>query len=121
MCKLVEAESNQGNKFMVADIKKNYILNIIKNAHICPAIDEIILFGSSLEERCTTDSDIDIAIFGKKDESHFLTSKSYHEFTKKVFQFGDFQDYDVLYFQNNKRDKSGVLKCIQLGESIYQQ
>lgn len=119
MCKLVEAETNQGNKFMVADIKKDYILNIIKNAHLCSAIEEIVLFGSALEERCTVESDIDIAIFGKKHETPFLTSKSYQEFTKKVFQYGDFQDYDMLYFREDQRQKTGIYNSIRQGETIY--
>ncbi len=119
MCRLVEIKTNQGEKCRVADIKKEYIMNIIKNAHICSAIDEIILFGSAIEERCTEHSDIDIAIFGKKSEHQFLTSKSYRDFANRIFQYGEFQDYDMLYFRRNQKYTDGILRDISKGETIY--
>ena len=61
MCKLISI----GNGKAIADIKHKYIKNITRQAHECKNISRIVLFGSSLEERCTEKSDIDIAVFGK--------------------------------------------------------
>ena len=119
MCRLVELRTNDGRICKVADIKKDYIVNIIESAHICPAIDEIILFGSTIEERCTEDSDIDIAIFGRKPKQQILTSKTYRNFARKVYQFGKFQDYDMLYFRNDKEITDSIINNIRCGEVIY--
>jgi predicted nucleotidyltransferase len=68
MCKLVDCHTNYGEICKVADIKANYISNIVNTAHICANIERIVLFGSALEERCKDISDIDILYFqnGKK-------------------------------------------------------
>jgi hypothetical protein len=52
MCKLVDCHTNYGEICKVADIKANYISNIVNTAHICSDIERIVLFGSALEERC---------------------------------------------------------------------
>ena len=119
MCKLVEVMTNDGRVCRVADIKKDYIVNIIRNANVCPAIDEIILFGSAIEERCTEESDIDLAIMGKKSRTQILTSKSYRDFARKIYQFGKFQNYDLLYFRNDRKGKDHILDDIRRGEVIY--
>lgn len=119
MCMLVDIYTNTGKQIKVADIKKDYIVNITKQAHLCPAIDKIVLFGSAVEERCTEESDIDIAIFGNLSEYQFLASKEYRQFATLIYQYGDFQDYDILYFRTGKKDKSNILKQIDKGETIY--
>ena len=58
MCRLVKF----GQGYQIAEIKLPYIENIVRRATKSPHIDRIVLFGSSLEERCTVDSDIDIAV-----------------------------------------------------------
>ena len=90
MCKLVEVMTNDGRVCRVADIKKDYIVNIIRNANVCPAIDEII-----------------------------LTSKSYRDFARKIYQFGKFQNYDLLYFRNDRKIKDHIFGDISRGEVIY--
>ncbi|MCD7954622.1 MAG: nucleotidyltransferase domain-containing protein [Lachnospiraceae bacterium] len=119
MCKLVEITTNHGGRCKVADIKKKYVLNIIQSASKCQAIQEIILFGSTTEERCTEDSDIDIAVFGDKTEYQMLSSNSYRHFTDAVYKYGDFQDYDILYFRYTKLPKADILKDIKKGYCIY--
>ncbi len=119
MCKLVEVMTNDGRVCKVADIKKDYIENIIRNADICAAIDEIILFGSAIEERCTEESDIDIAIMGRKTRTQILTSKSYRDFARRIYQFGKFQNYDLLYFRNDRKVKDRIFDDISRGEVIY--
>lgn len=102
MCKLVRLSEN--NDLLVADLKKDMILNIIDNAHLCDEIKQIILFGSALEERCTTTSDIDIAIVGEIAGSKFNKDKGYLNFRKKVFEYDWNQDYDMLYFKDTEGD-----------------
>lgn len=104
---------------MVADIKKEFILNIIDKAPLCKDIDRIVLFGSSIEERCTDRSDIDIAVFGEKTPGRILSSSSYRKFTKEVYKFNNFsQDYDILYFKNGSKGSS-ILEDINKGRVIY--
>ena len=59
MCQLVSLDVN-GKTINVASLKIEYIKNIIDNISRCNLIDKVVLFGSSLEERCTENSDIDI-------------------------------------------------------------
>ena len=41
-----------GREIHMAEIKQRYIPNIIDAARKCDYIDRVVLFGSSLEERC---------------------------------------------------------------------
>ena len=120
MCKLVDFNTNFGTVCKVADIKREYIYNILRTAPICSDIDKIVLFGSTLEERCKDVSDIDIAIFGDRTESSFLKSRQFEQFEKELYCFGEFQDYDILYFQNKKKQKAKILEEVQAGEVIHQ-
>lgn len=120
MCGLIEIDVGNNKICKVADIKKSQIINIIESAGCCPVIDKIILFGSALEERCTLQSDIDIAVFGGKPRYQALRSKEYQIFASKIYAFGDFQDYDILYFQSGKHEKSDIMKNISEGAVIYQ-
>ena len=79
MCKLVDIETNYGEKVKVADIKSREIRNIIDAASLCDKIDMLILYGSSLEDRCIDKSDIDIAIVSKYPVSKLCRYKSFHE------------------------------------------
>lgn len=120
MCRLVEVNTVSGKKCKIAEIKKDYVLNIVKSAQRCPAIDRIILFGSATAERCTDASDIDIAVFGSKTEYHFLASREYREFVTAIYQFGEFQDYDILYFKTGKKSSGKIFEEIYKGEVIYE-
>jgi predicted nucleotidyltransferase len=119
MCKLVDCHTNYGEIYKVADIKVNYISNIVNSATICSDIERIVLFGSALEERCKNISDIDIAIFGEKTEYKFLRSKQFKEFERQIYTFGEFQDYDVLYIQNGKKINCNIMDDINEGKVIY--
>ena len=116
MCRLVKVNDNY-----IADIKKKYILNIAEQAKKCSNIHRIVLFGSALEERCTDRSDIDIAVFGKKSQSEYLRSKEFKDFQRQLFAFeGDFtQDYDILYFCEDKPANDPILAHINQGAEIY--
>ena len=117
MCKLIEFK--QGS--YVADIKHKYIVNIARQAQACRNISRIVLFGSALETRCTEQSDIDIAVFGKKNQNDYLHSKEFKDFQRALFTFGDDfrQDYDILYFCDQKEYADPILKDIKKGTEIY--
>ena len=119
MCQV--KEMNIDNRIIhVADIKQKYISNIIDAAKKCTFIDRIILFGSSIEDRCTDDSDIDLAIFGNQTKYKCLNSKEYRRFAEELYSFDDFnQSYDLLYFKTGN-DYSGILiNDINKGEVLY--
>ena len=100
MCKIVTIQNNVGDSFGVADIKKDIIEEIIRIAGECKLIDKIYLFGSSLEKRCTKKSDIDLAIVSNVTRSKLFRSKSYDDFTTKLYKINDGQDYDILTFNS---------------------
>ena len=117
MCKLIQlADGNQ-----IAEIKQKYIENIIKQAANCKNINRIMLFGSSLEERCKDTSDIDIAVFGNHPKGKYLKSKEFKDFQRALFLFGgDFaQDYDILYFRDGVGYDDAIIKDIEKGAEIY--
>ena len=115
MCRLVSI----GNGQFVADIKHKHIKNIAKLAGECKNISRIVLFGSSLEERCTEKSDIDIAVFGKKKKNRFLDSKEFRLFQDKIFMFDMNQDYDILYFCDDQEYNDAIMTDIKQGAEIY--
>ena len=99
MCKMIHFKDGK----YIADIKHKYILNIVKQAELCENICRIMLFGSSLEERCTDESDIDIAVFGKQSKNKYLQSKEFKSFQDQLFLYDLNQDYDILYFDSTKK------------------
>lgn len=122
MCRVVTAKNNIGQNFKVADIKLDYVMNIINQASNCDAIDKIYLFGSSKETRCREDSDVDIAVFGNITKSQMYKRAGYRKFRNGIYSFlkdGKFQDYDILYFRTGTNDTSEILKDVYNGELIY--
>lgn len=115
MCKMVTLD----NGGRVADIKYKHILNIFEEAKKCKNISRIMLFGSSLEERCTDKSDIDIAVFGKMTKGKYLLSKEYRDFLHKIFTYDMDQDYDILYFMEGKNYKDRIMLDINNGVELY--
>ena len=115
MCKLVSYAD--GKK--VADIKLKHIKNITEQAEKTKNICRIVLFGSSIEERCTDDSDIDIAVFGNKTKGSYIDSKEFKEFKSSLFRFDLDQDYDVLYFKENADCSDSIMNDINSGVEIF--
>ena len=120
MSALTVIETADKRKIKVADIKKDYIMNIIKASALCKNITKIILFGSSLEDRCKANSDIDIAVFGDKSKAQMFKSKDYRAFVNAICSYGDLQDYDILYFMNNKNSGEAILCDIAQGTVLYE-
>lgn len=123
MCELIPIQTSDGSRINVADIKADVIKQIIKIAHDCNKIDYIYIFGSSLEERCTDKSDIDIAIISNVTRSRLFRTKEYDEFKDKLYKIDLKQDYDILQFnslEQLKKSKDIVCKDIlNRGELIY--
>ena len=123
MCNMTIINTYNNNQIKVADIKKAYILNIIDACKHCSSIKKVVLFGSSLEERCNQLSDIDIAVFGDRSKAKMFRLKSYHKFVDEVIKFGgvnDLQDYDILYFEDGKAGDAAILRDIAQGADLYE-
>ena len=119
MCKIVNLKLND-REIRVADVKKECIRNIADAAEKCRYIDRIVRFGSSLEDRCTNESDVDIAVFGNISKSRCLTSKEYKNFTHQLYRFDDYsQNYDILYFKTGSANNSFIRQEIEKGAVIY--
>lgn len=97
--KLVPVQTNYNTFINVASAKRECIENIIRSAASCKQISAIILFGSSLEERCTNMSDIDIAIVSKLSLCKLSQYKSFKTFCNDLYSYDD-QEYDKLYFKS---------------------
>ncbi len=123
MCEMAVLKTNTGTQIHVADIKKTIIERIILIASVCKEIDYIILFGSSLENKCTERSDIDIAIISNTSRSKFLRSKSYSRFTTALYNIDEEQCYDILQFnsmEDLKKKSSPVCRdIVNKGKIIY--
>ncbi len=115
MCKMVPYEENG----YVAEIKLPHIKNITEQAKKTKHIQRIMLFGSTLEERCTGDSDIDIAVFGDKTRGRYLDSKEFNLFKSGLFRFDWEQNYDVLYFTEGHDNGSEIMMNINNGVEIF--
>ena len=115
MCKMVA----YANDRYVADIKLPHINNISEQAGKTKHISRIILFGSSLENRCTKNSDIDIAVFGNKTKSRYINSKEFVTFKSDLFKFDLNQDYDVLYFKDGNDYQDNIMADINNGVEIF--
>ena len=119
MCKVIEMNVN-GRVFHAADIKEKCIRNIIEAAGTCDYIDKIVLFGSSITNKCRDSSDVDIAVFGNQSKAKCLSSAKYRNFTGQLYKFDDYsQSYDILYFRSGSTAKGLIERDIASGELIY--
>lgn len=123
MSNLVSITTNTGETVYISELKKDYINNIIYEASLCKYIDSVILFGSSLEEICTEDSDVDYVIITKKSVTALTGIKEYEKFKTNTWLFNIKQDYDCLDYRSIetiKKSKSDVCKEIEAkGKVIY--
>lgn len=125
MCQLVTLQTNYGANIHVAEIKKRHIENILNSAPLCKQISAIMLFGSSLEERCTKKSDIDIAIISNSSLDKLSQTKAFDKFMNHLYSYDMEQEYDRLYFKSIeeiKEKKNCIPICDELmrkGKVIY--
>lgn len=119
MCQVLSMDVGS-HHIRVAEIKQKYIQNIIDAASQCDLIDRVVLFGSSIEERCRENSDIDIAVFGNQPRSRALTSRKYERFARQLYEYDNHaQSYDILYFRSGSGDSNPILHEISKGEELY--
>ncbi len=87
MRRLVTLRTNFGTNNDVAEIKKKHIENILDSAPLCRQISAIILFDSSLEERCTNQSDIDLVIISDRSLNKFSQTKAFDKFMNNLYSY----------------------------------
>lgn len=124
MAKLIQlCKKSLISDIKVADIKINEIKNIISSAKECKSIDYIILFGSSLEERCNEESDIAIAIVSNITKSRLYRAKEYKDFLANVYEYNLKQEYDIIQFNSlediKKHEYSVYLDIAEKCKIIY--
>ena len=119
MARLVKLFNN--SDIYVSDIKKDLLLEIVEKAKEFDFIKQLILFGSSLEERCKDASDIDLIIIGKEHACKCLDSKLYRNFTTFIYRLDFSQDYDIIYqYDSIDKMKGGLKKeALERGVVIY--
>ncbi len=97
MSRLIYIDTNFNTKIMIADIKEEYVANILEKADICSNISSIYLFGSVLSEECNEDSDIDLLVVSDIPRSRLYKTKSYSRFLTGLHDKDDYyQQYDVI-------------------------
>lgn len=126
MGRLVDITTNTGDIVQVSEYKRQQIEEIISKASDCAIIDQIILFGSSLNSDCKENSDIDVVIISKASVSKLSQNKRYRAYWERIYKLDSFQtEYDVLYFtsyEDIERKKEQVPVCkeiIEKGKIIY--
>lgn len=123
MCRMTTLDIDMHTRIQVADIKKSIIEGIIALADLCKEIDCIILFGSSLEDKCKHESDIDLAIISNVTRARLFQSSGYDKFTTALYDIDDEQTYDILQFNSIEelKRKNNVLckDIVDKGKIIY--
>lgn len=126
MGKLVTVSTSFGTQILVSEYKKRQIEEIIEKASSCELIDQIILFGSTISDSCTENSDIDIVVISKASVSKLSQNKRYRAYSNMIYGIDNFKtEFDVLYFSSyediiNKKEKAMICKEIaEKGKIIY--
>lgn len=123
MCKLTTISTNDGTCIEIADIKAEIVKQILRLAHTCDKIDYIYIFGSVLEERCTAESDIDLAIVSNVTRLKLYKAKDYDSFKNKLYSLDVTQEYDILQFNSlNALRNSNDFVCkdiLSKGKMLY--
>lgn len=101
MCQLVELKTNLNTDIKVSEYKYDQIQNLISFASLCKEIRQIILFGSSLRDTCSENSDIDFVIISDLSVLQLSKRKSFKTFLENLYLSDDFKtEYDILYFNS---------------------
>lgn len=115
MCRMVR----YGDGASIAEIKAGHVMNIAEKAASCRHISRIMLFGSATESRCTERSDIDIAVFGNVPKAQYFRSGEFRRFQDEVYRYDLDQDYDILYFEDDREQHAPIMQDINRGVEIY--
>ena len=100
MCNLVTIRNNLGQEILVAEVKASILEQIIKIAPVCSKIEYLYLFGSSVESRCNSSSDIDLALVSTVTRSRLCVLKEYCKFKNLLYDIDLDQEYDLLQFNS---------------------
>ena len=77
-----------------------------------------------MEERCTDESDIDLAIISNVSASKLCNRSSYREFKERLYAIDTDQEYDRLQFNSLKAIRNSkepvCLDIISKGKLLYQ-
>ncbi len=126
MCRLVSIDTNFNTKIMVADIKAEYINNILQKAGLCKNISHIYLLGSALKEECKEASDIDILVVSDIARSKLYKTKSFNLFLVDLHEKDNYyQQYDVICvhgMQELEKNRHRVMLYYDIlmnGEELY--
>lgn len=126
MCQLVNIETNFGTEIPVADIKAEYITNVLEKAGICRNIFRIFLFGSALEERCREESDIDLLVISNISRPKLYVTESFHWFLAAIYDMdGGTQKYDMICtygldeLERDRRRICSYRRILFEGKEIY--
>lgn len=124
MCSLVTIRNNLGQEILVAEVKASILERIIEIAPVCSKIEYLYLFGSSLETRCSSSSDIDLALVSTVTRSRLCALQEYHKFKNLLYDIDLDQEYDLLQFNSLSTlwtSKEAVCRDIQeKGVLLYQ-
>lgn len=124
MCNLVIIQNNLGQDILVAEVKASILKRIIEIAPVCSKIEYLYLFGSSLETRCNSSSDIDLALVSNVVRSRLCALQEYHKFKDLLYDIDLNQEYDLLQFNSLSAlwtSKDTVCRDIQeKGVLLYQ-
>ena len=123
MSELVQIQNNLGENIKVSSLKIDTIKKISRIASMCDNILAIIVFGSSVEDRCRDTSDIDMAIISDIPTSRLFMKKQFKQFTQRLYSIDTQQEYDFLYFNGleavSNRKEAVCRDIVNKGVYIY--
>lgn len=118
MGRLVPLETIMGDTVFVADIKLNFIKELVRSASRVPSIEKIILFGSCIREDCRESSDIDFAVY-VQDKDAWLISDDVKCFTHPLYAYDIDQEFDMVVRGTGEDCSSSLQKSISRGILLY--
>ncbi len=108
MCKLIPFELENGNTIQISEYKIDRLKKYVEMFSTLNGIDRVILFGSSLEERCRKDSDMDFCLLYTDKQK-----KLYRENLQKLWSlYPESSCDDFLSFDAKQYDQGDNLYTI---------
>lgn len=107
MSKLVPFKAQTGEIIKVADVKVDKLNKYLEILPKLTSIDKVVLFGSVLEERCCTESDIDLLLF--------YNNRLQYRYDMSITLLDEFPDscYDDTIRVPSEADLTGICGVIK--------
>lgn len=107
MSKLVPFKAQTGEIIKVADVKVDKLNKYLEIFPKLTSIDKVVLFGSVLEERCRTESDIDLLLF--------YNNRLQYRYDMSITLLDEFPDscYDDTIRVPSEADLTGICGVIK--------